>query len=236
MKTKILLIIKNMKKFILFFAIVFCNNFFAYAQLKIVMPIDSAEYYSNQTEFDTIWEKSNVVKKNGVIKISLNNWEKFIEFKDQKFNEYEDDYYENDDVEDDDVDVEVGYYVIGEKKEKNWLLILEGSINTLSYYLINQKLGRYDMLVGFPVIYGNRILCLEEDHTDWEQYIEIWNIKDNNDIYLYKRFSLAKMFNIYVESFYLKDDFLYVKDRDYFNDDGYSKYYKININIIRSSN
>ena len=170
-----------------------------------IVAIDSLEFYSNQIKFDTIWEKSNVIKNNGVIKVPLNN--KIVEFKDNTNVEY---FFE--------------YSVIGEKNRGKWLLIKGENYNKDYYYIINQKFNKIDTLIGFPVIFNNKIVCVEGVYTDWSEYIEIWNIK-NNDIKLYKKFSLKRMFDIYLNEIYLKKNVLYVKDIK-------SKYYKININKI----
>jgi len=192
-------------KFLIIFLLFGHIQFNAQNRTDTIVAIDSLEFYSNQIKFDTIWEKSNVIKNNGVIKVPLNN--KIVEFKDNTNVEY---FFE--------------YSVIGEKNRGKWLLIKGENYNKDYYYIINQKFNKIDTLIGFPVIFNNKIVCVEGVYTDWSEYIEIWNIK-NNDIKLYKKFSLKRMFDIYLNEIYLKKNVLYVKDIK-------SKYYKININKI----
>ena len=163
--------------------------------------IDSAEYFSNKTNFTTINEPSNITKVNGIIKVQIENNKPFV--------------FEDDTISDNYTE----YFIKGEDKRKNWFLVEEQGDNIDTYYIINKKYNKIDTLVGNPMIFGDRLICLEGNYTGGTDYIQIYDIR-NDTLALVKEFSLRQF--LLTEEIYIKMDFLYVKDVN-------NKYYKVKL-------
>lgn len=111
------------------------------------------------------------------------------------------------------------YYYAGRDKKKKWLLIKKQDYNQDYYYLFNTSIKSIDTLVGYPSIYGNKILCLEGSYTDGFNYIEVWEIKGNKLIRRLK-LSLSRACGIYPSQVALSDKMeIMIKD----NNDKYWK-------------
>ena len=148
--------------------------------------VDSAEFYKEKSPcllFDK--RKSALKKKRGVIKV---NGHSFVDDKSDWFY------------------CEYNY----EGRWRDWVLISCAGYNEEEYYLINEESGVLDTLVGKPKIYGDKILCIEGSHTDWDGGLEIWEIDRKFTLCLCKL--RLKEYGVFsVDDIYLAKDTLYVK-------------------------
>lgn len=148
--------------------------------------IDSAEFYKEKRPcllFDK--RKSALKKKGGVIKV---NGHSFVDDKSDRF--YREYNYEG--------------------RWRDWVLISCTGYNEEEYYLINEKSGALDTLVGKPKIFGDKILCVEGSRTDWDGKLEIWKIDRKSASCLCKL--RLKEYGVFsVDDIYLAKDTLYVK-------------------------
>ncbi len=155
------------------------------------IPIDSLEFFKNKQNFTRIDSISAFKKVKGVIKITTKD--SALIFRDHKT--------KRDLIE---------YNIIGQDSKNKWLLLSEEDSNQDYYYLINLKNNKIEKLVGYPMVYGNKILCQEGSYTDSTGFIEIWN-SDKGNLSLVNKFSFnaCKIFNI--SDLYLKKNILYVR-------------------------
>lgn len=141
-----------------------------------IVPIDSIYYYTHQLPY-TIIDTNNLPKKTGH-EIVIPFGDSVLRFKDlQDKNPYPSDYYYQQN------------FVAGIDKNRNWELIIEQSVNTCVYYLLNLTRHSIDTLVDYPFIYGNMMICLEGDFTDSRRRIEIREIQGDK-LVLRKSFTL----------------------------------------------
>ena len=155
------------------------------------IQIDSLEFFKNKQNFTKIDSISDFKKVKGVIKISTkdslftfrdnNSDEKFIEYK-----------------------------VVGQENKNKWVLLLEQDYNQDYYYLINQKNNKIVKLVGYPMFFGNKILCQEGSYTDSTGFIEIWNSNKGN-LSLVSKFSFNACKICNISDLYLKGNILYIR-------------------------
>jgi hypothetical protein len=99
------------------------------------------------------------------------------------------------------------YSIVG--KLKNWNLILAQDYNQNYYYLVDKK--KIDTFVGMPRVFGKKILSIEEEHTDFQEKIEIWNIQESGKIIMSKNFSLKKCYDFRIMESFLFEKYLYIK-------------------------
>ncbi len=124
--------------------------------------VDSAEFYKEKTPCLLFDERKPVLKKEkGVIKV---NGYSFVDDKSDRFY------------------CKYNY----EGRWRDWVLISCTGYNEEEYYLINEKNGALDTLVGKPKIYGDIILCVEGSRTDWDGKLEIWKTGKKFASCLYK--------------------------------------------------
>ncbi len=148
--------------------------------------VDSAEFYKEKRPcllFDK--RKSALRKKGGVIKV---NGHSFVDDKSDRF--YSEYNYEG--------------------RLRDWVLISCTGYNEEKYYLINEKSGALDTLVGKPNVYGDKILCVEENRTDWNGGLEIWEI-DRKSVSCLCEMKLKDYGVFNVDDIYLANDTLSVK-------------------------
>ncbi|GEM_PF-2147464 len=165
--------------------------------------IDSTEFYKEKSPcllFDK--RKSALRKKDGVIKVDGRS---FVDDKSDRF--YSEHNYEG--------------------RWRDWVLISCTGYNEEKYYLINEKSGALDTLVGKPKIYGDKILCVEGSHTDWEGKLEIWEI-DRKSTSCLCELKLKEYGVFCVDDIYLANETLYVKYNSF-------KYLKICLRHLRNA-
>jgi hypothetical protein len=109
---------------------------------KKIIPIDSLNFIKNKQEFARIDSITSFKKVKGIIKIKTKD--SILTFKDHKT--------KNNLIE---------YSVVGQDKKNNWVLLLKEDYNQDYYYLINQKNNQVEKLVGYPMIFGNKLICQE---------------------------------------------------------------------------
>ena len=165
--------------------------------------VDSAEFYKEKSPcllFDK--RKSALKKKDGVIKV---NGHSFVDDKSDRF--YSEYNYEG--------------------RWRDWVLISCTGYNEEEYYLINEKSGALDTLVGKPKIFGDKILCVEGSHTDWDGGLEIWKIGRKFTSCLCEL--KLKEYGVFcVNDIYLANDILYVKYNSF-------KYLKVCLRHLRNA-
>ena len=151
-----------------------------------LIKIDSLSFIKNKKNPLKFVQKSELKKVNNEINIQHLNQTFKDNLTDENFMEYS---------------------IVG--KLKNWDLILAQDYNQNYYYLADKN--KIDTLVGPPRVFENTILSIEEEHTDFQEKIEIWNIHENGKIILSKNFSLKKCYDFRIMESYLFEKYLYVK-------------------------
>ena len=151
-----------------------------------LIKIDSLSFSKNKKNPLNFVQKSELKKENNEINIQHLNQTFKDNLTDKNFMEYS---------------------IVG--KLKNWNLILAQDYNQNYYYLVDKN--KIDTLVGPPRVFENTILSIEEEHTDFQEKIEIWNIQENGKIILSKNFSLKKCYEFRIMESYLFEKYLYVK-------------------------
>jgi hypothetical protein len=158
---------------------------------KKIIPIDSLNFIKNKQEFARIDSITSFKKVKGIIKIKTKD--SILTFKDHKT--------KNNLIE---------YSVVGQDKKNNWVLLLKEDYNQDYYYLINQKNNQVEKLVGYPMIFGNKLICQEGYYTDSTAFIEIWNsVKGVLKLENKFSFNSCKIFDI--NDVYIKKNILFVK-------------------------
>jgi hypothetical protein len=163
-----------------------------------LVRIDSNEYKKNFIKAQNL-SKTNKYKK-VKNKITIITSDTTIVFKDQ----FEKDGYRL-----------FSYSVTHEEPKRGWILVQQLDEQKSLYYLINLKTSKIAELLGIPKIYGDKIVCQEEEHTDYGERIQIWQIKDN-DIYLYKTYPVKKCVLYNLTSCFLNKNMLYFMAESYF--------------------
>lgn len=155
-------------------------------------PSDSQEYYSNKINY-TVIDTNNITinKVNGVIKVP---------FKDSVL-KYSDDTTDENFFQ---------YKIAGQDDVKKWVLIRGEDYNQDYYYLVDQKNNKIDILVGYPMIFGDEILCQEGAYTDSPNFIEVWK-SVNGGLKLISKFSLNECKIYAIDDLYLKGETLFLK-------------------------
>ena len=151
-----------------------------------LIKIDSLSFSKNKKNPLNFVQKSGLKKENNEINIQHLNQTFKDNLTDENFMEYS---------------------IVG--KLKNWNLILAQDYNQNYYYLVGKN--KIDTLVGPPRVFGKTILSIEEEHTDFHEKIEIWNIQESGKIILSKNFSLKKCYDFRIMESYLFEKYLYVK-------------------------
>lgn len=151
-----------------------------------ITPIDSAEFYSNKIECQRPYPTSKYTKRRKRIRIKCKD-KKFL-FKDNLSDKFYQEYF-----------IE-GIY-------KNYVFIKAQDYNNELYYMINPDISKIDTLIGYPEIYGDKILCVEGGKTDSKGMIEIWETGGRR---LFK-ISLADYGLYNVEDAFLLNDNIYLK-------------------------
>lgn len=64
--------------------------------------------------------------------------------------------------------------VVGLDKKRQWVLVKSMDEIKDYYYFIDQKKGIVDTLIGYPYLYGDKLICIEGSHTDMPAYVEVW--------------------------------------------------------------
>ena len=148
--------------------------------------VDCAEFYKEKTPC-LLFDKSKraLKKEKGVIKVNRHS---FVDDKSDRFY------------------CEYNY----EGRWRDWVLISCTGYNEEEYFIINEKNGALDTLVGKPKIYGDIILCVEGSRTDWDGKLEIWEIDRKSASCQYK-LKLKEYGVSSVDDIYLANDTLYVK-------------------------
>ncbi|MBC7426518.1 MAG: hypothetical protein H7321_08275 [Bacteroidia bacterium] len=179
-----------------------------------VLFIDSFEFYSKMIKPKKL--TNGVFKKiNGKIKIPSKD--SFFTFKDNLSNE---NYFE--------------YSFVGQVKSRNWNFVLGNDYQQSYYYLISENYNKIDSLVGYPLIFGDKIICKEEEYTDCPNYIEIWNI-NKNSITLNKKFPMStNLRSINITDLYLKDSLIFIRNKNY-NHETHIEYMRINITQVKNN-
>lgn len=171
-----------------------------------IIRIDSLEFYKNKIEPVKINKEKQIDKEQG--NLFLKTKDSTITFRD---NTSVNDFFQ--------------YSYLGQFKELNSDLILGQDYNQNYYYLISQTTNKEDTLVGYPLIFKNKILAIEGAYTDGSALIEIWNIKDHK-VQKEKIFSLKDCMIYTVQKAYLRDKYLYINN---FLSTDKNNYYKIHI-------
>lgn len=151
-----------------------------------LIKIDSLDFSKNKKNAVNFLENSELEKENNEIKIQHLN----KTFKDNLNEEF---YME--------------YSIIG--KIRNFNLIVGQDYNQNYYYLVSKN--QIDTLVGPPQIFGKIILSIEDAYTDFQEKIEIWEIKENDKIELSNKFSLKKCYDYRIIESYLLDNYLFLR-------------------------
>jgi hypothetical protein len=108
------------------------------------------------------------------------------------------------------------------------IYVLETQDETMNYYnLIRTEPYMDHGIIGFPYIFGNYMLAIEEPHTDYPLTIQAWKIKNkgkNTDFQLKKEISLSKCGTYNIDAAYIHNGFIYLK-----NNASVVSYFKIKI-------
>lgn len=159
-----------------------------------VVEIDTTEYKSNFIKSDLLKSTNRFVKTDG--KLTIRTKDSVYTFTDN--NEHG--------------DYDPLFKIAGEDVNRNWIWIEEQDLHTVKYFLINVKTSRIDTLIGPPKIFGNKIICLEEEYTDGPRNVEIYRIK-NDKIVLIKNFRLSPCDKLCcVRTIYLKGKTIFLAD------------------------
>lgn len=120
------------------------------------------------------------------------------------------------------------YNYIGKFKSSELYLISQTDNHKTIYYLINSITSKIDTLVGFPVIYNDKLYSIEDRYTDSQNIIQCYNFK-NGTVKLLDEFSLiSQNKRINTEKYYFKNNYLYFEDNFEVN----PKYFKIKISLL----
>jgi hypothetical protein len=68
---------------------------------------------------------------------------------------------------------------VGDLIKDNIVLIKTQDYNSDRFIAVDLATGDQKTLIGFPRVYGDKIICLQGAETDVVQEIELWKIKDN---------------------------------------------------------
>lgn len=162
-----------------------------------LIVIDSNEFYQNRVKYKKIFKTSYIKKVKGLIKIPFNN--SSLIFKD----DLSDENYKE-------------YFLEGEDALKKWILVRQQDYNDNYYYLINNVTNKIDTLADYPLMYDNKLLCVEQGLADQLEFNEIWDVKQNK-IKLRKRFSLDRCGLFVIDDIYINKEYLYIKSKtEYF--------------------
>lgn len=189
------------------FLIISCNSnknetTFNCENLKLT---DSISFYKNKIEFENFDSICDLKKVNGEIIIPNTN----IVFKDS-------------------LDPEIFHYsVLGINKKRNWFSIIAQDPLQNYYYLYNNTNNKLDTLIGEPKIFGNKILSIEEQYTDYQEIIQVWDILKNRNIKKKLEFSLKNCKEWRIIDGYIKNEKIFIKCGDF-----EKKYYSIELNKI----
>ena len=189
------------------FLIISCNSnknetTFNCENLKLT---DSISFYKNKIEFENFDSICDLKKVNGEIIIPNTN----IVLKDS-------------------LDPEIFHYsVLGINKKRNWFSIIAQDPLQNYYYLYNKNNNKLDTLIGEPKIFGNKILSVEEQYTDYQEIIQVWNILKNGNIKKKLEFSVKNCKEWRIIDGYIKNDKIFIKCGDF-----EKKYYTIELNKI----
>jgi hypothetical protein len=151
-----------------------------------LIKIDSLSFFKNkQTPLEFV-QKPELKKENNEIKIHHLNQSFKDNLTEEHFKEYS---------------------IIGKLNE--WNLIIGQDHIQNYYYLINKN--KIDTLVGSPKVFGKTLLSIEDEYTDFQEIIEIWNIQDDGKIILNQRFSLKECYDFRIMDSYLFENYLFIK-------------------------
>ena len=107
------------------------------------------------------------------------------------------------------------FNVVREDTARHWVLVQQSDDQASSYHLINTKTLKIDILYNIPQIYGDKMICFEDEYTDGGNRIQIWNINEDN-ITLYKKYDSMKKCFMDLSSVYLNKNALYLKAEAYY--------------------
>ena len=166
---------------------------------------DSITFYKNKIDFENFDSICDLQKVNG--KIVIPNTK--IAFKDS-------------------LDSEIfSYNVLGKNKKRNWYSIIAQDPMQNYYYLYNKNNKKIDTLIGEPKIFDNKILSIEEQYTDYQEIIQVWDILKNGLIKKKLEFSLKNCKGWRIIDGYIKNEKIFIKCGDF-----EKKYYTIELNKI----
>lgn len=200
--------IQNSMFLIFVFSILSCtskkeNTIFNCENLKLS---DSISFHKNKIEFETFDSVCNLKKVKDKIVIPNTN----IVFKDS-------------------LDSEVfSHRILGENKERNWISIISQGPLQNYYYLYNKNNNKLDTLIGEPKIFDNKILSIEDQYTDYQEIIQVWDISKNGIIKKKLEFSINKCKESRIIDSYIKNGKIFIKCGDF-----EKKYYTIELEKIQ---
>lgn len=189
------------------FLIIGCNSnknetTFLCENLKLT---DSISFYKNKIEFENFDSICNLKKVKGKIEIPNTN----IIFKDSSNSEA------------------FSHSILGKNKKRNWFSIVGSDPMQNYYYLYNKNNNKLDTLIGEPKIFDNKILSFEEQYTDYQEIIQVWDILKNGNIKKKLEFSVKSCKEWRIIDGYIKNDKIFIKCGDF-----EKKYYTIELNKI----
>lgn len=164
--------------------------------------IDSAEFFRNMQLPTTLMPETldtstTIEKKYGQIKVLCKD--SVFVFKDDPS---DDGFFE--------------YSIAGRDFNNKWVLVQGQDYSQEYYFWVNCSTNTIDTLVGYPIRFGDRYLCVEGSYTDGLSIIEIWTY-ENNVLQLIDTFSFLPCDIFFINESYLKDDYLFVNhDTDQF--------------------
>lgn len=120
------------------------------------------------------------------------------------------------------------YNYIGKLKKSEFYLISQTDNHKTTYFLIHSiTCKKYD-LVGFPVVYKDKIFAIEDRYTDSQNVIQCFEFKKGK-LELLDEFSLINLDKrINNNMYYFKNNYLYFEDNFEVN----PKYFKIKISSL----
>ena len=151
-------------------------------------PTDSLDFYSNYKNNISFEKRLSEESNTNKIEVKCKNQTYVFanNLSDEDFIEYD----------------HLGYY-------KDWHLIQKMGYNDEVYYLISVQTDEVDTLIGYPKIYGNKMVCLEGSHTDSKNRIDVWTLSNVQNEKIFSM-NLIDIDVFYVDDFYLSDDYLYI--------------------------
>lgn len=160
---------------------------------KDFIAIDKKDFDSSKISTQTIVQLSKVMKSGHSLKVTCKDTTYLFN---DIFSKELDAYH-------------LTYKLLGTNTNKQWTLVQGTDENRNYFYLVNLTSGKIDTLLGLPIMYDDRVLCLEGAYTDGGNKIEIWEIR-KNEIFKIKTMNLHKCEIYDPYQIYLLDNSVYI--------------------------